>query len=121
MIQSKYYVNYNGEVISLKEFARRTGVRYSTLQSRAQRGADLFSPISQYTEEKVNTRPVSTLVGGYTLDELAEIYTKFKGDEDELIILADFACLSRKSKAVIELRDQIIERLEQNRMEVKEK
>lgn len=121
MKQSKYYVDYNGEVMTLKEFARRTGVRYSTLQNRALRGAYLFSPISQYSEEALHTQPTSAVVGGYTLEELAEMYMKFRGEEDELEILADLACLRRHSSAVVRLKHSIEEYLEHKRMEAQGK
>lgn len=121
MIQARYYVDYNGEIITLKEFARRTGVRYSTLQGRAARGADLFSPISQYSEEALHTRHTSYVVGGYTLEELSEMYMRFRGAEDELDILADLACLRRHTSAVVRLKHSIEEYLEHKRMEAQGK
>ena len=121
MLNAKYFVKYNGEIITLKQFAKKVGVRYNTLQYRAIKGEDLFSPISQYSEEESVPRRLPTATGGYTLDELAELYTKFRGTEDELKVLADLACISRRGKVVNALRQRIIEYLEQKQKEVQGK
>lgn len=104
--------------MTLREFARRNGVRYDTLRARAVRGVDLFSPITTSYDDVARPRSVSTKDGGYTLEELAELYVKFRGDEDELEILADLACIKRRGREVKVLRQELIDYLEQKRMEV---
>lgn len=45
------HVTHDGQTLSLREWARQTGIPYSTLRKRYQRGYDLFSttPISTWT------------------------------------------------------------------------
>lgn len=114
----KYFIDYHGERMTLREFANRLGVRYDTLRARAVRGKDLFSPITTSYDDVARPRSVSTKDGGYTLEELAELYVKFRNDEDALEILADLACLRRRSSAAVRLQRRIEEYLEQKRKEI---
>jgi len=118
-LKNKYWVNYNGTLMTLADFARMIGVRYNTLRGRAQRNEDMFAPLSQTPSERRSTaRTFSSKLGGYTLEELAELYVKFRGSEDELEILADLACMRRHGSSVVKLQRQIEEYLEQKQMEV---
>lgn len=81
----------------------------------------MFLPVSQYAEENSKPRSTENRVGGYTLDELSELYSRFRGSEDELQILADLACIPRRGSRVKLLREDIIRHLERKEMEAKGK
>ena len=95
-----------------------TGVRYNSLRARAREGRDLFAPVSQCNEENAVPRSRTNQTGGYTLDELSELYARFRGSEDELVILADLACIPQRGERVKALRETIINHLEQKQKEV---
>ena len=78
--------------MTLGEFCRRIGIDYDVLRGRMRRGAELFSPVSPSKKDIKDDR----LIKGYSLDELVELYRGFAGSEDELQILADFACTNKK-------------------------
>lgn len=118
-VKNKYWVNYNGTLMTLAEFSRMIGVRYNTLRGRAQRNEDMFSPLSTTPVDKHgDARTFSSKLGGYTLEELAEMYVRFRGSEDELEILADLACMKRHGSAVVRLKRKIDQYLEEKRKEV---
>lgn len=116
-INNKYYVMYRGEVMTMADFARLIGVDYARLRRRAIGGSDLFSPMmNAQTEATKKKEPEKTY--GYSLEELAEMYSHFRDTEGALDVLADFACLRRKSSAVVRLEKQIQKYLEEKRKEV---
>lgn len=118
----KYYVDYDGKIMPLADFARAIGVRYDTLRCRACRNEDMLAPLSTTpSEQRELARKNATKAGGYTLEELSDLYVRFRGAEDELEILADLACLRRHSSSVVRLKRNIEEYLEQKRMEVQGK
>ena len=117
-MEPKYFVKYQGKTITLRQFCNITGVRYNTLRNRADRGAELFLPVSKYEEENAGPRTMVNRDGGYTLDELSELYCRFRGDEDELEVLADLACIPRRGKRVKLLREDIINHLKKKSEEV---
>lgn len=102
--------------MSLAEFARMFGVDYKRLRERATHGRDMTKPLPGVDGDELF--PKSKKVAGYTLEELAELYSRFRGDEDELGILADFACLPRSSNKVVKLQKVLEKYIEENRKEV---
>ena len=118
----KYYVDYEGKTMTLADFAREIGVRYDTLRSRACRNENMIAPLSTTpSEQRELLRKTATRAGGYTLEELADMYVRFCGSEDELEILADLACLRRHSSSVVKLKHSIEEYWERKRMEAQGK
>lgn len=104
----KYYIRYHDEVMTAGEFARRFGLSYDVLRKRMANGEDITAPF----EQRVYREPETTKMHGYTMEELAELYVRFRGDEEELQILSDFACVTRKE--AVKLRKQILEYIENN-------
>ena len=108
--------------MSLKDFAELVGADYDRLRDRARHGYNVFKPLpTAHVEPQMPQRKEPTLTGGYTMEELAELYRRFRGAEDELDILADLSCLKRRSKAVRQLRKQLQEIIEKKYREVKGK
>lgn len=99
----------------MAEFSRRIGANYEPLRIRASLGRDVFKPI-RYSQD--NAPPPSGKDGGYTLEELANLYSLFRSEEDALDILADFSGLRRGSSAVVRLERKIQTYLENLRKEV---
>lgn len=95
------------------EFARRVGVSYDVMRSRLRHGNDLFAPVSTIRREDEEDDQTK----GYTLDELVELYRGFAGDEEELQILADFACTDRKH--AVKLLKKIKKRIQEIYEEVR--
>lgn len=114
-IKNRYFIEYQGVVMKLSEFAKIVGVNYNRLRHRAQRGQDLFDPLP---ETKASLRDEEEIYCGYSLEELAEMYSRFRDEEDALDILADFACQERRGKGVEKLRQDIEKYLEEKRKEV---
>jgi len=54
------------------------------------------------------------------LDELSDLYSRCRGAENELDVLADFACLPHDSLAVKKLRKEIQEHIKQKYQEVRQ-
>ncbi len=104
----KYYIRYHDEVMTAGEFARRFGLNYDVLRKRMANGEDITKPF----ERRVYREPQTTKMHGYSVEELAELYSRFRGDEEELQILSDFACVTRKE--AVKLRKQILEYMENN-------
>jgi hypothetical protein len=117
-MENKYYVRYQGVVMTMADFARLCNVDYDTLRKRARTGKDLFSPIREDDKSRFPEKKASKKTHGYSLGELAEMYSRFRGDEEELVILADLACLRRGSKEVVELKKEIEKYLYDKRKEV---
>ncbi len=94
--KAKYFIEYNGEEITLYEYAKRIGVHPQTLRNRLETGRPLDAPVREYaeddpmTEEKRRRKDKFGYLNGYTKEELCEIYSHFAGNEDELRILMDF-------------------------------
>ena len=103
----KYYIRYHDEVMTAGEFARRFELSYDVLRKRMANGEDITKPF----ERRVYREPPTTKMR-YSMEELAELYSRFRGDEEELQILADFACITRKE--AVKLREQILEYIENN-------
>ena len=93
--------------MTLAEFCRRIGVDYNVMRRRLRDNRDLFFPISQVKRELKDDR----LYKGDTMEELVELYRGFAGDENELQMIADFACTDRKH--AIRILRQIKKCLEQ--------
>lgn len=114
-------MKYNGVVMSLADFARLVDVDYHQLRARARMGKNVFAPMQK--AEKVRTytpRKTDTVSGGYSMDELAELYGRFRGTEEELDVLADFACVPRHSAAVKNLREEIQKYIQKKYREVRQ-
>ncbi len=108
-------------VMSLADFARLMGVDYNLLRARARREKNVFAPMPKV--EKVRTytpKKTETVDGGYSMAELAELYSRFRGTEEELDVLADFACIPRQSDAVKKLRKEIQKYIEKKYKEVRQ-
>ena len=113
-IKNRYFIEYQGEVMKLSEFAKIVGVDYNRLRHRVQRGQNLFDPLP---EVRANINDEESYPG-YSLEELAEMYSRFRDEEDALDILADFSCQERRGKGVEKLRQDIEKYLEEKRKEV---
>lgn len=104
----KYYIRYHDEVMTAGEFARRFGISYDALRKRIIAGKDIAAPF----EERPHKAPKAPRRHRYSLEELAVLYRRFQGDEEELQILADFACVSRRE--AVKIREEILEYMESN-------
>lgn len=102
----KYYIRYHHEVMTAGEFARRFGLSYDVLRKRMANGEDITAPF----EQRVYREPETGKTHGYTIEELAKLYSRFRGDEEELQILADFACTTKRD--AVKLRKRILEYLD---------
>lgn len=102
----KYYIRYHDEVMTAGEFARRLGLSYDVLRKRMANGEDITAPF----EQRVYREPETGKTHGYTIEELAKLYSRFRGDEEELQILADFACTTKRE--AVKLRKRILEYLD---------
>lgn len=102
----KYYIRYHDEVMTAGEFARRLGLSYDVLRKRMANGEDITAPF----EQRVYREPETGKTHGYTIEELAKLYSRFRGDEEELQILADFACTTKRD--AVKLRKRILEYLD---------
>lgn len=114
-IKNKYFVEYRGVVMKLSEFAKLVGVDYNRLRHRVQRGQDPFEPLP---EVKAILNENEENYPGYSFEELAEMYSRFRDEEDAMDILADFSCQSRRGRGVEKLRQDIEKYLEEKRKEV---
>jgi len=84
-------------------------------------GKNLFAPMQKANKAKTySPRKRETNSGGYTLDELSDLYSRCRGAENELDVLADFACLPHDSLAVKKLRKEIQEHIKQKYQEVRQ-
>lgn len=116
---TKYFVKYKGEVMPLSQFARLIGVNYEMLRKRMAQGRPLDVPaktVAEFAAPPLHKDSDDSM--GYTMDELAEMYSRFRGTEEALYVLADLACLPRRGKTVRKLKQEIEDYLEQKYKEV---
>ena len=118
IIEVRNWVKYHGEIMSMAEFCRRFGVDYERMRSRASGRNDLFAPLPHHEGETMKGKWKTGGSGGYTLEELSEMYSRFRDNEFATDILADLACLKRRSSDVEKLESQIQKYLENQRKEV---
>lgn len=91
--ETKYFVEYGEERLTLREFADRFDVNLSTVRGRYKRGIrdwrELINPAIKAGRPKDCIGPEET--EDYSLSELWELYKGFAGNPEEGKILADFA------------------------------
>lgn len=120
-IESRYHIKYKGKVMPLREFADMIGVDYERLRRRLARGCSLESlPLKDEEYDSPEPKREGSGSGMYTLEELADMYSKFRNEEDAQYILADLACLPRRGKAVRRLQTQIENYIEEKRKEIRQ-
>lgn len=100
----------------MAEFCRRNDIDYERMRSRAANGYKMFKSMPDFDD--IPTNAGKACDDGYTFSELAEMYSRFRNEEDALDILADFAGLRRGSSAVVRLEQSIQRYLEIKRKEV---
>lgn len=92
--KAKYTIEYGGREMTVYEYAKIAGVNPQTLRNRMAKGAPIFAPVKrggeEMTEELRRTIRQFGYPNGYTREEIAELYDRFAGKEDELQILMDF-------------------------------
>lgn len=103
---AKYTVKYNGEVMSIRDYAELMGVEYDTIRCRAREGRPITAPVRGQAIRKDSIMPRrGGYEDGYTFEEILELYKNFEGAEDELQMLSDFTGLTWKE--TLELRDKL--------------
>lgn len=97
--ETKYYIDYGGEMLTVREFSERFGKSPSTIRARLQRGItdwrDLVAPPLRGAGRPVECAAVSD-VPDYSVSEMFELYKGFAGSENEVGMIADFACISKE-------------------------
>lgn len=113
MSHTKYTVNYKGKIMTLGEFSKLTGIPYNTLRDRAMKHSDFYAPIPAKPIETIARRTKENYYNGYTFEELADLYKRFEGQENELRMVMDFTGLKKWDAA--ELLDKLRKNAEKNR------
>lgn len=97
MAETKYTVKYNGEVMSIRDYAELMGVDYDTIRCRAREGRPITAPVRGQALKKDSIAPRrGGYADGYSFDELVEMYSRFNTEEDEIQLLMDFTGLTRR-------------------------
>ena len=118
IIEVRNWVKYHGEIMSMAEFCRKLNIEYDRLRARITHGYDLFAPLRQIPQDSSPQVDAKSGGKGYTLEELADLYSRFRDDEFVLNILADFSGMPHGSPAVVKLEREIQTYLENQRKEV---
>lgn len=105
-METKYTVNYNGEVMSIRDYAELMGVDYDTIRCRAREGRPITAPIRGQALKKDSIAPRrGGYKDGYTFDEMVDLYKNFADTEGELRMLSDFTGMTYRE--VLKLREDL--------------
>lgn len=104
--ETKYTVNYNGQEMSVRDYAEMMGLSYDTLRERARNGLPIMSPVRGQKPSKLSILPrPGGYADGYSFSELLEMYRKFAGTPEEIRLLMDFTGMTRRETVL--LRDDL--------------
>lgn len=91
-INTVWYIKYQGKVVSLADFAREHELDYQKLRRYAQRGTDLSKMrVSDLCSRVPANGEKPDHYGGYTMEDLADLYSRFRGSDGEMDLLSDFS------------------------------
>lgn len=109
--ETKYTVNYNGQEMSVRDYAEIKGLSYDTLRERARNGLPIMTPVRGQKPSKLSILPrPGGYPDGYSFSELLEIYRKFAGTPGEIRLLMDFTGMTRRETVI--LRDDLKKAME---------
>lgn len=99
----KYFIEVNGELLTIREFSERYDLNPHTVRARYMRGIrDWRELISPSAKAGRPGDPVALdETPDYSLSELWELYKDFATQENEKRMLADFAGVTEKDVAPV--------------------
>ena len=109
--ETKYTVNYNGQEMSVRDYAEMMGLPYDTLRERARNGLPIMAPVRGQKPSTLSILPrPGGYPDGYSFSELLEMYRKFAGTPGEIRLLMDFTGMTRRETVI--LRDDLKKAME---------
>lgn len=109
----RYIIRHNGRRMTLGAFANENGLPYETLRKRLKDNKNFCAPIARNSGRPPDEDKAKITGDSYSFEELAVLYKYFAGQENELRMVMDFACVGKGEAK--ELLRKLRENAEKNR------